>query len=40
MNRLQDMLAAYGRAVESLGGRYVTAEDVGTSARGVSSWTM
>jgi leucine dehydrogenase len=24
-----DMLAAYGRAVESLGGRYVTAEDVG-----------
>ena len=24
-----DMLAAYGRAVEALGGRYVTAEDVG-----------
>ena len=26
-----DMLAAYGRAVERLGGRYVTAEDVGMS---------
>ncbi len=26
-----DMLAAYGRAVEALGGRYVTAEDVGMS---------
>ena len=26
-----DMLAAYGRAIETLGGRYVTAEDVGMS---------
>ncbi len=26
-----DMLAAFGRAIESLGGRYVTAEDVGMS---------
>ncbi|MGZ8298639.1 MAG: Glu/Leu/Phe/Val dehydrogenase dimerization domain-containing protein, partial [Allosphingosinicella sp.] len=26
-----EMLAAYGRAVEALGGRYVTAEDVGMS---------
>jgi leucine dehydrogenase len=26
-----EMLAAYGRAVESIGGRYVTAEDVGMS---------
>jgi leucine dehydrogenase len=27
-----DMLAAYGRAIETLGGRYVTAEDVGMTA--------
>src|SRR5687767_11838819 len=26
-----DLLAAYGRAVDSLGGKYVTAEDVGMS---------
>ncbi len=29
--KTQEMLAAYGRAVEGLGGRYVTAEDVGMS---------
>ncbi|MES2902776.1 MAG: Glu/Leu/Phe/Val dehydrogenase dimerization domain-containing protein, partial [Pseudomonadota bacterium] len=27
----EDMLAAFGRAVDSLGGKYVTAEDVGMS---------
>ena len=27
--KTKDMLAAYGRAIDSLGGRYVTAEDVG-----------
>ncbi|MGH7336965.1 MAG: Glu/Leu/Phe/Val dehydrogenase dimerization domain-containing protein, partial [Myxococcota bacterium] len=27
------LFRAFGRAVESLGGRYITAEDVGTSAR-------
>jgi len=30
-NKTPEMLAAYGRAVEALGGRYVTAEDVGMS---------
>ena len=29
--KTQDMLAAFGRAIESLGGKYVTAEDVGMS---------
>jgi len=29
--KTSEMLAAYGRAVEGLGGRYVTAEDVGMS---------
>lgn len=29
--KTEDMLKAFGRAVESLGGRYVTAEDVGIS---------
>ena len=31
--RRRDVLLDYGDAVESLGGRYVTAEDVGTSAK-------
>src|SRR3954471_5216398 len=30
-SKTPEMLAAYGRAVEGLGGRYVTAEDVGMS---------
>ena len=31
MRKTPEMLAAFGRAIESLGGRYVTAEDVGMS---------
>src|SRR5205823_4154405 len=34
--RRQDVLLGFGDAVEARGGRYITAEDVGTSSRDMS----